>query len=361
MKMALGLARRGLGMTWPNPSVGCIITDREGHIAGRGHTAPGGRPHGEVLALAQAQEAARGGTAYVTLEPCAHYGKTPPCAQSLIEAGIVRVVVAVPDPDSRVSGRGIALLEQAGIRVETGLCQWQANRINQGFFRLCTEKRPMVSLKIASSSDGKITSSRIRWITGPQSRQRGHLLRANHDAILVGIGTVLADNPSLDCRLPGLENHSPVRIVVDSRLRIPEDCKLVSRAKKSPVWIMTTGSRSEKSDHLEKLGVKINFCDRDDTGRVDMVQMVALLGEAGITRLLSEGGAHVNASLIRAGLADRLYWFRSACVIGGDGLAALASMDIDKLTDMPQFSLVRGGQTGKDSWREFEINPVSLP
>lgn len=355
MKIALGLARRGLGLTWPNPSVGCVITDRKGHIVGRGLTGRGGRPHGETRALSQAGEAAHGGTAFVTLEPCAHHGKTPPCAEALIAAGLARVVVATLDPDSRVSGRGIALLEQAGIEVETGICQTEADQINQGFFKRCAEIRPMVTVKIASSLDGRIASAsgHSQWITGPESRRRGHLLRATHDAILVGVGTVLADNPSLDCRLAGLEDRSPLRVVMDSHLRIPEDCQLVMTAQKIPTWVITSGKPGRKSARLEKSGVKVIFCDCDDQGRVDMASMLNLLGQAGLTRLLSEGGAQVNASLIRASLVDRLYWFRSPSIIGGDGLAALPSIGVEDLADIAEFSLVRTGQSGKDSWQEL--------
>jgi len=355
MKMALGLARRGLGLTWPNPSVGCVIADPDGRIIGRGLTGRGGRPHAETLALSQAGEAARGGTAWVTLEPCAHHGETPPCAEALIAAGLARIVVATPDPDHRVSGRGIALLEQAGIEVESGICQAEADQVNQGFFKRCAETRPMVTVKIASSLDGRIASAsgHSQWITGLESRWRGHLLRATHDAILVGIGTVLADNPSLDCRLAGLEDRSPLRVVVDSHLRIAEDCQLVATARKIPTWVITTGKPGRKSDRLEKYGVKVIFCDSDNQGRVDMVQMLTLLGQAGLTRLLSEGGAQVNASLIRASLVDRLYWFRSPSIIGGDGLAALSSIGVEDLADIAEFSLVRTGQSGKDCWQEF--------
>ncbi|NOZ42459.1 MAG: bifunctional diaminohydroxyphosphoribosylaminopyrimidine deaminase/5-amino-6-(5-phosphoribosylamino)uracil reductase RibD, partial [Alphaproteobacteria bacterium] len=256
----------------------------------------------------------------------------------------------------RVSGRGIARLEQAGIQVETGVCRDEANRLNQGFFKCCTANKPLVTLKIATSLDGRIASAsgRSRWITGPASRRRGHLLRANHDAILVGIGTVLADDPSLDCRLPGLLGHSPLRIVVDSHLRITEASILVATAQEIPTWVITTAGRGKKSDRLEKSGVTVISCGKDDNGRVDLAAMLTRLSEKGITRLLVEGGGQVNASLIRASLVDRLYWFRSPGIIGGDGVAALPSVGVTELAEMPQFSLVRSGQAGKDSWQEFE-------
>ncbi len=357
MKMALGLARRGLGSTWPNPTVGCVIVDSYGHIIGRGHTGKGGRPHGETLALSRVGKAAKGAVVYVTLEPCAHHGDTPPCADSLVAAKVARVVVATGDPDERVSGKGLEILANAGIQVDLGICQMQAIQINQGFFQRLSETRPLLTMKLATSQDGMIAGplGHDKWITGPESRQRGHLLRASHDAILVGIGTVLADNPSLDCRLPGLDGSSPIRIVIDSQLTIPDDCRLVATAKKIPTWVITTVVNSEKYVLLENLGVKLLSCGSDTNGRVDLVMMMRLLGAEGITRILSEGGAAVNASLIRASLVDRLYWFRSRDVIGDGGLAALATTELNELLDGPDFQLIRAGKTGKDSWQEFEI------
>ncbi len=357
MKMALALARRGLGRTWPNPSVGCVITDQKGHIVGRGVTGPGGRPHAEAVALSQAGNAARGGVAYVTLEPCAHHGKTPPCAASLARAGISRVVIATGDPDRRVSGRGMDILKNAAIQVDFGICQDEADEVNQGYFTLCHQKRPMVTLKMATSRDGMIAapSGGKKWITGPLSRQRGHLLRANHDAILVGIGTVLADNPSLDCRLAGLSHLSPVRIVLDSHLRIPDDCRLVNTAKKIPTWVITGHNEGQKYQILKNKGVEIFHCKMTEDGRMDLNDMMITLGNQGITRLLSEGGAEVNASLIRTSLVDRLYWFKATETIGADGLAALSFTDINKLTESPNFSLVRSGHAGNDIWQEYEI------
>lgn len=356
MEMALGLARRGNGSTWPNPSVGCVIVNKDGHIIGLGHTGKGGRPHGEIIALSMAGKAAEGATVYVTLEPCAHHGQTPPCAISLVRAGVARVVVATGDPDGRVSGKGLEILRKSGIQVDFGVCQTEANHVNQGFFQRISENRPMVTMKLATSQDGMIAkdSGDTIWITGPESRQRGHLLRASHDAILVGIGTVLADNPSLDCRLPGLEQLSPVRIIVDSYLRIPLDCNLVETAKKIPTWVITTVNDGEKYEALKRMGVKLISCDANPQNRVDLPKMMALLATEGITRVLSEGGAEVNASLIMASLVDRLYWFRSPDVIG-EGLGALASIGLNELLERPNIHLIRSGHTGKDIWQEFEI------
>lgn len=357
MEMALGLARRVSGVTWPNPSVGCVIVDPAGHVIGRGHTGMGGRPHAETVALAQAGSAAAGSTAYVTLEPCAHHGQTPPCADALVKAKVARVVVAIGDPDDRVAGKGIALLQQANIQVDLGIGRDEAAKINQGFFKVCAQKGPLVTVKIATSLDGRIAtaSGDSKWITGDDSRRRGHLLRAEHDAIMVGIGTVIADDPSLDCRISGLEDRSPVRIVIDSQLKIPEKSKLVTTARKIPTWIMTTQSEGQKAEKLKRLGVDVIQCDKNNEGRVDFNKMMKILGQKGITRLLSEGGAQVNASLMRASLIDRLYWFQSSGIIGADGLPAFQSIGLDKISEMVDFSLVRTGKTGQDIWQEFKI------
>src|SRR5262245_12025323 len=243
MRAALGLAARGLGRTWPNPAVGCVLV-REGRVVGRGWTQPGGRPHAETEALGRAGDAARGATAYVSLEPCSHTGKTPPCADALIAAGIGRVVAAVEDPDPRVSGRGLARLRDAGIAVTTGVCAAEADELNAGFFMRVKLGRPLVSLKLATSLDGRIATHTgdSRWITGEAARRRAHLLRATHDAILVGTGTALADDPALTCRLPGLGERSPVRVVLDRQLRLPAATKLLATAREVLTWIVTTAA-----------------------------------------------------------------------------------------------------------------------
>jgi len=357
MKMALGLARRGCGSTWPNPAVGCVILDQSGHVAGRGHTGEGGRPHAETVALSRAGRAAEGGTAYVTLEPCAHHGQTPPCAEALIAAKLARVVVATGDPDPRVSGRGLTMLKNAGIDVDFGVCQAAADQVNEGFLKRISAHRPLITVKLATSLDGRIAtaSGESKWITGPDSRWRGHLLRANHDAILVGSGTVKADDPSLDCRLPGLESRSPVRIIVDSDLSVPLDSRVIETAEKSPTWIMTARPAADRRHALEQKAVKVIRCGADSEGQVNLPKMMNLLAEEGITRLLCEGGAQLNASLFRASLVDRVYWFRSSSVIGGDGLAAIAAIGVDDLSAAPRLSLVRSGRTGNDSWQEYKV------
>src|SRR5579864_840444 len=259
MRAALALARRGLGTVWPNPAVGCVIL-KDGRVVGRGWTQKGGRPHAETEALARASEAAKGATAYVSLEPCSHHGRTPPCAEALVAAGVARVVAAVEDPDPRVSGSGIARLKAAMIAVETGVCAADAEEVNAGFFCRVEHRRPLVTLKLATSLDGRIAtaSGESRWITGLAARERAHLLRATHDAVLVGTGTALADDPQLTCRLPGLENRSPVRIVIDRHLRLPVTLHLLAEADQVRTWVATLASADPaRQGALTKVGIKI--------------------------------------------------------------------------------------------------------
>src|SRR5215218_7029847 len=245
MRAALALARRGVGSTWPNPSVGCVIVrdgPGGGQVVGRGWTQPGGRPHAEAEALARAGEAARGATAYVTLEPCSHWGRTPPCCDALIAAGVARVVVATGDPDPRVDGRGLRQLREAGIAVEQGLLETEARAVIAGFVRRITRGLPLVTLKLATSLDGRIATAtgESRWITGDAARRAAHGLRASHDAVLVGSGTVLADDPDLTCRNPGMARVPIARVVADTRLRTPLGSRLVRTAREAPTWIITS-------------------------------------------------------------------------------------------------------------------------
>jgi diaminohydroxyphosphoribosylaminopyrimidine deaminase/5-amino-6-(5-phosphoribosylamino)uracil reductase len=349
MRAALALAARGLGRTWPNPAVGCVLV-REGRVVGRGWTQPGGRPHAETEALGRAGEAARGATAYVSLEPCSHTGKTPPCADALIAAGIARVVAAVEDPDPRVSGRGLARLRDAGMAVATGLCTAEAAELNAGFFTRIKRGRPLVSLKLATSLDGRIAthSGDSRWITGEVARRRGHGLRATHDAIMVGTGTALADDPELTCRLPGLNERSPVRVVLDRQLRLPPGAKLWATARAVPTWVITVAADPVRRRALEGAGVEIIDVAAAPDGCLSVSATLQALGARGITRLLVEGGSALSGSLLQQDLVDRLYWFRSASVIGGDGLAAAASLGIERLFDAKLFARIETEALGAD-------------
>jgi diaminohydroxyphosphoribosylaminopyrimidine deaminase/5-amino-6-(5-phosphoribosylamino)uracil reductase len=335
MAVALRLAERGLGSVWPNPAVGCVLV-QGGRIVGRGWTQPGGRPHGEVEALRRAGRAALGAAAYVSLEPCAHYGRTPPCTMALLQAGIRRAVVATVDPDPRVDGRGIEQLRQAGVEVSVGLGRAEAEAINAGFILRVRAGRPLVTLKLATSLDGRIAtkSGRSQWITGEQARARGHLLRASHDAIMIGSGTALADDPSLTCRLPGLDERSPVRIVLDRRLRLPPASKLATGVRTVPTWLFAAADApARRRDALRELGVDVQVVGTDASG-LDLREVLAALAARGITRVLVEGGAELAASLLRAHLVDRLAWFRGPVLIGADGHAAIGALGVDAIVDV---------------------------
>lgn len=335
MSLALVLARRGLGRVWPNPAVGCVIATSEGHVVGRGWTQSGGRPHAETEALKQAGPAARGATAFVTLEPCSHHGKTPPCAQALIEAGVARVVSAVEDPDPRVSGAGHAMLKAAGVALRTNVLAKQAEDLNAGFFSRIKRARPLITLKLATTLDGKIAlpSGESRWITGERARRHVHLHRAQHDAVMIGIGSALADDPELTCRLPGVEASRLVRIVVDTNARLSPRSKLALSAAVNPVWLLA--SSAAETAALIKAGVTIVPTPLAENG-VDLSRAVQTLAERGLTRILVEGGAALGASLIKANLVDRILWYRAPAIMGG-GIDAVASLSLRSLVEMPRF------------------------
>jgi len=349
LRAALALAARGLGRTWPNPAVGCVLV-RDRRVVGRGWTQPSGRPHAETEALARAGEAARGATAYVSLEPCAHIGKTPPCADALIAAGVRRVVAAVEDPDPRVAGRGLARLREAGIIVATGVCSAEAAELNAGFFLRLRAGRPLVSLKLATSLDGRIATPTgdSKWITGEVARRRAHLLRATHDAILVGTGTALADDPELTCRLPGLAERSPVRVVLDRQLRLPAAAKLLATARDVPTWIVTAaGGEATRRAALQQAGVEFIEVPTS-SGRLSLSATLAALGARGVTRLLGEGGSALAGDLLQEDLVDRIYWFRAPLVIGGDGVAAAQAFGVTRLADAKRFERVDTEAVGTD-------------
>ena len=336
--LSLALAARGLGNVWPNPAVGCVV-ERDGVIVGRGWTQAGGRPHAETMALQQAGTRAAGATAYVSLEPCAHHGQTPPCAEALIAAGIARVVIAAADPDGRVDGRGAEMLRAAGIKVDWAEADMAAaaEALNAGFLSKTLRRRPLVTLKLASTLDGRIATAggESQWITGPEARARGHLMRAEHDAILVGIGTALADDPELTCRLPGLGPRSPVRVVLDSRLRLPGGSRLAGGAREHPLWLLT--GLGQGSQTLEDSGAEILTVPLGADDGIDLAAALACLAERGITRLLVEGGSAVTTAFLSAGLVDNLAWFRAPGVIGGDGLPVFGDLDLTVLANMPRF------------------------
>ncbi|WP_370212150.1 bifunctional diaminohydroxyphosphoribosylaminopyrimidine deaminase/5-amino-6-(5-phosphoribosylamino)uracil reductase RibD [Roseovarius sp.] len=348
MREALRLGRSAMGSAWPNPAVGCVIVAGD-QIVGRGATAPGGRPHAEPQALAEAGAAARGATAYVTLEPCAHHGKTPPCAEALIKAGVARVVVAVGDSDPRVSGRGIEKLRKAGIEVLQGVLEDEARTDLAGFFLRIEEGRPWVTLKLASSFDGRIAtaSGHSQWITGPEARQRVHEFRARHDAVMVGAGTARADNPMLTVR--GLDvPRQPVRVVVSRRLDVPLMSELARTASEVPVW-MCHGPDADRSlrEAWQGLGAELVEC-RLHGRQLEIGSVLQALGERGLTRVFCEGGGALAASLLSAGLVDELIGFTAGVVIGAEGLPGVGAMGLARLEEAPRFRLVEAAAVGGD-------------
>jgi diaminohydroxyphosphoribosylaminopyrimidine deaminase / 5-amino-6-(5-phosphoribosylamino)uracil reductase len=334
MRLALQQAARGLGNTWPNPAVGCVVVQNDRLLA-MGHTQPGGRPHAEVVALAALPPRLPPGsiTAYVTLEPCAHHGQTPPCANALIEAGVKRVFVASRDPDPRVNGQGIARLQAAGVEVIEGVGEREAQYLNAGFFSRIQRQRPMIAAKIATSLDGRIAlaNGHSQWITSHAARQYGHWLRATHDAIFVGSRTVRADNPRLTCRLPGLEHRSPLRVVLDTKGTLPPT-SAVFEPNSSPTWWCVSDAIIPPMPPKE--GVRI-LPIPTSAGVLNISAILASLAEAGITRLLVESGAAILTSMLRQHLIDRLYWFSAPHLFGGDALPALTALQNRTLQDTP--------------------------
>ncbi len=355
MRAALALARRGVGNTWPNPSVGCVVV-KDGRVLGRAVTMPGGRPHAEPVALERAGSARLGATVYVTLEPCCHWGRTPPCTDALIEAAIARVVIAARDPDPRVNGEGVARLRAAGIEVVEGVLEPEGRELVAGFALRIREGRPMVTLKLASTLDGRIATAagESRWITGGPARRMAHALRGRHDGVMVGIGTVLADDPDLTCRLPGFRPTPPVRIVADSDLRSPLGSRLVATAREVPSWfLIREGADPERRQAFATRGVMLIETAAAVPG-VDLRQALGHLSTAGLTRVLVEGGSRLAAALLREDLVDRIAWFHAPAVMGGDGLPAVQGFGADVLERMPRFVRRSAIPLGDDMMTEFE-------
>ena len=353
MALAFTLGRRGLGNTWPNPSVGAVIV-KDGVIVGRGWTQAGGRPHAEVEALRHAKKAAQGATMYVTLEPCSHQGKTPPCADAIIKAGIARVVSALEDPNPEVAGKGHAKLRDKGVAVDVGLGEDEARRVHAGHIMRVTSGRPYVLLKLAVSADGKagLAGRKPAAITGEAARTRVFQMRAASDAILVGIGTVLSDNPQLSCRLPGMFERSPVRVVLDATLKLPLATSVVATVRETPTWVFTSRKPSAIAEEiLQQKGCKV-FRVGDVDGRLDLEEVLKVLAEQGITRLMVEGGPKIAGAFAAAGLVDELALLRGEKNIGAGGIDPLDGMPLDGFTGQLQ---ARGREKlGPDTLEIFE-------
>jgi diaminohydroxyphosphoribosylaminopyrimidine deaminase / 5-amino-6-(5-phosphoribosylamino)uracil reductase len=359
MRLAIRLGRRGKGRTAPNPSVGCVLV-RDGRLVARGWTQAGGRPHAEAVAIAQAGAEAKGCTAYVSLEPCSIHGKTPPCADALIAVGVTRVVSAGLDPDPRVNGRGVARLREAGISVTDGFCRDEAESDLAGFLRRIREGQPQVTLKLATTIDSRIATrdGESQWITGPAARRLVHAMRARHDAILTGVGTILSDDPMLNCRLPGLGNRSPWRVVLDSRLSTPVTGSLARSSRDIKTMIITTQSGSPQAcKALENLGLEVVRVGAGEDEKVDLDAALAALGERGITSVLVESGSELAASFLAADKVDRLVWFRAPMVIGGDGKPALEPLGIAILDAAPRFERIDVRPIGEDMVETYRRRP----
>jgi diaminohydroxyphosphoribosylaminopyrimidine deaminase/5-amino-6-(5-phosphoribosylamino)uracil reductase len=360
MSHALALAARGLGRTWPNPAVGCVLL-RGGQIIGRGWTQPGGRPHAERRALDQAGDA-RGATAYVSLEPCAHHGQTPPCADAMIQAGIARVVTALTDPDERVAGRGHARLQAAGISVTKGVLEAEARRLNAGFLKRVTRRLPFLTLKLATTLDGRIAtaSGESRWITGPEARRFVHLQRLTHDAVMVGSGTARADDPDLTARDLGAR-HQPIRLVIDRTLSHSPESRLGRSARTHPVWLLHgPDAPAGRRAAWQAQGAELIPCPLDGTA-LDLRAALTLLADRGLTRILCEGGGTLGAALIRNDLVDDLIQISAGKLIGAEGTAALGPLGLEALAAAPAFRLIGQSRLGPDTLSHWTSAPGLAP
>ncbi|NQY82012.1 MAG: bifunctional diaminohydroxyphosphoribosylaminopyrimidine deaminase/5-amino-6-(5-phosphoribosylamino)uracil reductase RibD [Alphaproteobacteria bacterium] len=355
MHHALQLARRGLGTTAENPAVGCVIV-KDGCIVGRGFTWPGGRPHAETVALKQAGERAEGAEVFVTLEPCTHHGQTPPCVDALIAAKVVKVHIAINDPNPAVNGAGIARLQQAGVATAFGLCLPEALFLNQGYVMRRIAERPLVAAKIVLTQDGRmaLTNGASQWITAAPARARAQGIRATFDCLLSGIGTVLIDNPSFTCRLPGLEDRLPLRAICDSLLRIPPDCQLVQQAAQHPlrVYCHEDCAKGEKAHHLRNIGVQVQGVAMNDAW-LDLFAVLHDLAENGINRVLLEAGEILTTSALQQNLIDRLFLFRGNCLFGGDAQAGVGNLGLKRISHAPKLHRISEEAVGADRLEIF--------
>lgn len=366
MDQALALGWRGLGRTWPNPSVGAVVLGPDGRVVGRGFTEPSGRPHGEAVAFDRAGAAAAGGTLYVTLEPCSHRtlrGHVP-CVERTILAGVRRVVSAMADPNPLIAGLGHALLRTAGIAVTVGVREAEAQRAHRGHVLRVTRGRPMVTLKLARTADGFVGAlgpagegARLQ-VSCEEAGRWVHLQRARHDAIMVGVSTVRADDPQLTVRLPGLEALSPVRVILDSALRLPATARVVATAREVPTWVIAAETAPvEREEQLVAHGVEVMRVSAAGEGRLDLAEALRLLAMRGITRLFSEGGPTVAAELARHDLADEILLSTSPAALGGPGVPAIQPALAAALADPARYRLAGAEPLGQDRLERYERVP----
>jgi len=363
MKRALRLAEKGRGRTSPNPMVGAVLV-KNGQVVGEGYHARAGEAHAEILALRQAGEEARGSTLYINLEPCIHYGKTPPCAPAVIEAKVRRVVIGMEDPNPLVTGRGLKSLKKAGLDVEIGVLEKECRRLNEAFCKYILKKEPFVILKVAATLDGKIATREgdSKWISGETSRHFVHRMRDQVDGVVVGIGTVLKDDPQLTARIK--KGRDPYRIILDSRLRIAEDAKVIGNSPSKTIIATTELAARDKIERLEKKGVRILILDSKQ-GRVDLKNCLSKLGEMGMMSLLVEGGSQVNGSFLDEGLIDKILFFLSPKLIGDrEALGIFGGSGKANLKETIPLNELRVRRMGEDILIEGYVNsphPLPLP
>ncbi|MBM3223582.1 MAG: bifunctional diaminohydroxyphosphoribosylaminopyrimidine deaminase/5-amino-6-(5-phosphoribosylamino)uracil reductase RibD [Candidatus Tectomicrobia bacterium] len=350
MQQALQLAQGGVGFVSPNPLVGCVIV-RDGVVVGQGYHQQFGGPHAEVHALQEAGTEAHGAVLYVTLEPCSHTGKTPPCADAVLRSGVRRVVAAMRDPNPLVAGQGLARLAAAGIAVTVGVCEAEARKTNEAFIKYITTRRPFVTLKSAITLDGKIATrtGASRWITGEAARQAGHQLRHAADAMLVGIGTVLQDDPLLTTRLPDRQGVNPLRVIVDSTLRVPLHSQVANTAPDRRTLVLTTArAAATQIEQLRARGVEVVCLQAYDDGRVDLEAALRALGERGIASVLVEGGATLSATLLQRRLIDKVVFFIAPKIIGSDGVSVVGACGVDTMEQVITLQGLVGQRLGDD-------------
>lgn len=362
MRLALAMARRGLGRTWPNPSVGAVLVSGDGEtVLSRGWTMPGGAPHAETVALERAGDLASGATLYITLEPCAHHGRTPPCAEAIVAAGVSRVVCGTGDANPQVAGKGFEILRAAGLEVVTGVLEDEARGMVHGHLLRVSEGRPEVTLKLATGADGLVApgDGAPVWVTGEQARARAHLLRARADAILAGRGTIEADDPELTCRLPGMADRSPVRVILDSALATTRTAKILQDTSIAPVWILCAGNApARRREALIVAGAQIVPVETGEDGRLDIAKALQALGGRGITRLLVEGGPSVARSFLESGLVDCAVLFRGGELVGGGGLIPFVVRGLELIEEAENFRLMERRRVGGDLMQIFEKRPA---
>jgi len=347
MARAIHLAEQGLNTTHPNPRVGCVLV-KEGRVVGEGWHERAGRPHAEVFALRAAGEAAKGSTAYVSLEPCSHHGRTPPCASSLIEAGVSRVIAAMVDPNPLVAGQGLRLLQEAGIETAAGLLEKEAEALNLGFCKRMRTGRPWVFSKLAMSLDGRtaMASGESRWITGPEARQDVHRLRARSSAILTGIETVLADDPAMTVRLPESIERQPARIVLDSRFRLPPSAKILAQPGRT--LVLGLGTEAQAAERLKSMGAEIHCLPAGPNDRVDLHAAIDLLGQLEFNEIMVETGAILNGAFLEEGLVDEWIVYLAPCILGDRGRGLFHLPALERMADRYELRITDTRQVGQD-------------